>query len=302
MNPIHSIKTAIQKALRCALIFVACAFAFQAHANDVAAQQLLNKFAALNQRLNQNAFMRPIVLDSLETPNRAAGEIHAVVDYPFAVVSAALNRPDHWCDVISLHINTKYCRPEVLPGGTLLKVNIGKKTPESLENAPRIEFNYQAIEQTPRYLAIALDAKTGPMGTSNYRIELEAVALPNNKSFLHLSYSYSMNFAARFAVQTYLATVGSSKLGFTQIGGTSNNQRQYITGVRALVERNTMRYYLAIDSFLASATDEPSTRLEKRLQAWFTATERYPGQLHELDRGTYLLMKRDEYQRQQTAQ
>jgi hypothetical protein len=30
------------------------------------------------------------------------------------------------------------------------------------------------------------------LGTSNYRIGLEAVPLPDNQSFLHLTFSYSM--------------------------------------------------------------------------------------------------------------
>ena len=42
-------------------------------------------------------------------------------------------------------------------------------------------------------------------------------------------------------------------------------------------------------------------RVDKRIQAWFDATERYPKQLREMDRSTYVAMKRQEYERQQTA-
>jgi hypothetical protein len=34
------------------------------------------------------------------------------------------------------------------------------------------------------------------------------------------------------------------------------------------------------------------------MRDWFAATERYPLQLHELDRSNYLEMKRVEYQRE----
>ena len=71
--------------------------------------------------------------------------------------------------------------------------------------------------------------------------------------------------------------------------------------MRGLVERNTMRYYLAIDSFLGTGGAAPAARFEKNLQAWFTAVERYPRQLHEMDRDAYLEMKRAEYLRQQTV-
>jgi hypothetical protein len=59
-----------------------------------------------------------------------------------------------------------------------------------------------------------------------------------------------------------------------------------------------MRYYLAIDAYLDSLKAPPAQQLENRLQAWFDATERYPRQLHEVERDAYLSMKRDEVQRQ----
>jgi hypothetical protein len=63
-----------------------------------------------------------------------------------------------------------------------------------------------------------------------------------------------------------------------------------------------MRYYLAIDSYLQAATAAPQAQLEQRLQAWFTAVEGYPRQLHEIDRAAYLEMKYAENLRQQTVQ
>jgi hypothetical protein len=62
-----------------------------------------------------------------------------------------------------------------------------------------------------------------------------------------------------------------------------------------------MRYYLAIESFLGAQSAPAAERVEKSLRDWFTAIERYPRQLHEMERGEYLAMKRMEYARQQTA-
>ena len=112
--------------------------------------------------------------------------------------------------------------------------------------------------------------------------------------------TYAMNFIGRLAVHTYLGTVGRGKVGFTVIGKRADGQPDYVGGVRGLVERNTMRYYLAIDSFLGASDAVPAVRLEHRLQSWFTAVERYPRQLHEMDRAEYLEMKRAEHLRQQT--
>ena len=103
------------------------------------------------------------------------------------------------------------------------------------------------------------------------------------------------------AMQAYLATAGADKVGFTVIGKDGNGQPIYRGGVRGAVERNAMRYYLAIDAYLASLQAPADQQPEKRIQAWFNATERYARQLHEMDRGTYVAMKRGEYARQQAA-
>ena len=259
------------------------------------------KYAALEQPLQQNQFKRPLVLESTETPKRVTGDVYAVVDYPFDAVKTGLNDPDHWCDVMLLHLNTKYCHAVAGTSGTTLRVNIGKKTPEKLADATRVEFDYKVAAATPEFMEITLDAKDGPMGTSDYRILLEAVAIPNAKTFLHLTYSYAMSFTGRVAIQTYLGTIGSEKVGFTVVGKRPDGRPQYIGGMRGMVERNTMRYYLAIDTFLATAKAPPAAQPEKRFQGWFTASERYPRQLHEMDRAEYMEMKRAEHSRQQTV-
>ncbi|MDO8448629.1 MAG: hypothetical protein Q7T10_07460 [Rhodoferax sp.] len=287
--------------LKCLLLVWVAGSACAAMAKTDAVATLLAKHASLEEQLRQNQFKRPLVLDSAELPDRLKGDIYAVVDHPFGTVTAALNDPNHWCDVMLLHINVKYCHAMEGQPGTRLRVNIGKKTSELLINVARVEFNYGVAAATPQYLEIVLNAKDGPMGTSDYLIRLEAVALPNAKTFLHLTYSYAVNFAARLAMQTYLGTVARSKVGFTVTGKGADGRPQHIGGVRGVMERNTMRYYLAIDTFLGAAGAPLATRVEKRLQDWFSATEQYPRQLHEMDRGQYVDMKRAEHLRQQTV-
>ena len=100
-------------------------------------------------------------------------------------------------------------------------------------------------------------------------------------------------------MQAYLGTIGSDKVGFTVVGKQSDGQPLHVGGMRGLVERNTMRYYLAIEAFLGALSAPPQARLEKRLHDWFAAVERYPRQLHEMEQAEYLDMKRKEYLRQQ---
>ena len=261
---------------------------------------LRSKFVALKEPLEKNQFKRPLVLESQEVPSKLKGDIYAVVDYPLKKVSLELNNPDHWCDVLLLHINTKYCRAKPSPTGTIVVVNVGKKTQEELKRVAHIDFSYSAVAMSQEYFQIKLRAENGPMGTSDYTIVLEGLEIANGKSFLHLSYSYSMNFAARLAMLTYLKTIANDKMGFTVTGAGANGQVNYLGGVRGLIERNTMRYYLAIDSYLRAATTVPETaQLEYRLNNWFAATEQYPEQLHEMNKDEYLIMKRAENLRQQ---
>lgn len=287
--------------LRCLLLICSAGIACAALAESGPAAALREKSKSLEPQLRQNQFKRPLVLDSTETPNRAMGDIYAIVAYPYDVVNAGLSNPDHWCDVMLLHINIKYCHAVVGPSRTTLRVNIGKKTPQRLIDAARIDFDYSVAATTPDYLEIILNAKDGPLGTSDYRIVLEAVPLPNAKTFLHLTYSYAMNIAARMAMRGYLLTIGRDKVGFTVIGTRADGQPRYVGGMRGVVERNTMRYFLAIDSFLEAASGQPAMQAERRLQNWFTAVERYRRQLHEMDRDEYLEMKRAEYLRQQAV-
>jgi hypothetical protein len=259
------------------------------------------KYASLEHALRQNQFRRPLVLDSVETPNKLQGEVYAIVAFPMRTVTEALSHPAHWCEVMILHINTKYCHAVTDPAGTALVVNIGKKTPEELSDTARVEFRYHLSAATPNYAKVILDAKDGPLGTSNYRILVELTPLAAGRTFMHLVYSYDMNLAARLAMRAYLGTIGNDKVGFTQAGTQADGSADHIAGVRGLAERNTMRYFLAIDSYLASVGMSGAAGLDHRLQRWFDATEQYPRQLHEIDRADYLTMKHAEYLRQQTA-
>ena len=44
----------------------------------------------------------------------------------------------------------------------------------------------------------------------------------------------------------------------------------------------------------------PAAQFEKSVKDWYVATERYPRQLHEIEKNDYLEMKRREYVRQQS--
>ncbi|MGV8897674.1 MAG: hypothetical protein ACOH2B_00315 [Burkholderiaceae bacterium] len=263
------------------------------------AAALRAKYAQVRPQLHNNQFKQPLYLDSVESSSHLTADIYALVDYPFDTVNAAFNDPAHWCDVMILHLNTKYCRASADTAGSNLVIRIGKKNYQPLAQASQVKFAYRVATTTPEYFDVRLNAENGPLGTSDYRIRLETLAVQDGKTFLHLTYSYAYNFAGRLAMQAYLATIGNDKIGFTMTGKQSGGQPDYIGGVRGVVERNTMRYYLAIDAYLGGLSTAPAQQLEQRLESWFASTEQYPRQLHEVDRAAYLDMKRREYLRQQ---
>ncbi len=257
---------------------------------------------ALRDQLASNPFNRPLILESSQTSSDVKGDIFAVVPYSFEKVSAALAAPQDWCEILILHLNTKYCGIVREPRGLTLLMNVGKKINQPLDESYRISFAWRLTDQKTDYLRVLLTAESGPFSTRDYRILLEAVPLENGATFLRLSYSYGFGLTGKIAMLAYLGTVGRGKVGFSILGTGADGQPAYIDGMRGQLERNTMRYYLAIESFLGAPAATDGQPFEKRINDWFNAIERYPRQLHELEQAEYLEMKRKEYLRQQLGE
>jgi hypothetical protein len=284
---------------RALLLAAGIVMASIAHAQDAAA--LRSKHEALRDKLASNAFQRPLVLESVQALGDLRGEVYAVVEQPFGVVGPALQGMPHWCDVLMLHLNVKGCAHAGKPPAEVLSMVVGRKFDQPLEDAYKVDFAYTVPAAGADYLQVQMAAETGPLGTRNYRLMLEAVPLDARRSFLHLSYAYGYGTAARIAMQTYLATAGRDKIGFSVMGKGGDGKPTYVDGVRGVVERNTMRYYLAIEAYLGALSAAPAEQPEKRLRDWFAATERHALQLHEMEREAYLAMKRSELQRQKAG-
>lgn len=270
---------------------MACVLSVPAAAQDGTA--LKGRYTALTSRLSDNPFQRPLVLDSAEKPDRLSGDIYAVVDHPFADIGA-LASPANWCEVLMLHLNTKHCAVKGEGAAATLDVAAGRKFDQPLDQAQRVSFAWTPLAAGSDYLAVQLSAAEGPLSTRDYRIVFEAAPIAAGKTFVHLTYSYAYGTAARLAMKAYLGTLGSGKVGFTVTGRDAQGAPELIGGVRGVVERNTMRYHLAIDAFLDAPKPD---QLDRRLAAWFDGTERYARQLHEVERVDYLAMKRSEYKR-----
>jgi hypothetical protein len=265
------------------------------------ASTLKARHASLRGSLSHNQFQRPLHLESSDRSGELKGDIYALVEQPFATVGPALQGMDHWCEMLSLHMNVKSCRASTVPRRNALFLDIGRKFDQPLADAYPFEFRYSVDAYTRDYLEVSLMAAEGPFGTSRYRIVLQVTALDDGRSFLHMSYGYAYGMRARLAMRGYLSTIGRNKVGFTITGRTDDGEPVYIASTLGVIERNTMRYYLAIDAYLGALALPESERRENRLRKWYAGVEGYPLQLHELERDAYLDMKHNEQRRQSTA-
>lgn len=261
---------------------------------------LLARHDTLKGALASSPFGRPLVLESVQNANDLRGDVYAVVEQPFSTVSPALQGPAHWCELLILHLNVKGCSAGKAPAEVLGLV-VGRKFDQPLDDGYKVDFAYATAAAGADYLRVQMSAEDGPMSTHDYRLLLEAAPLDGRRTFLHMSYAYAYGTAARLGMQAYLATAGRDKIGFSITGKDGDGRPTYIGGVRGVIERNTMRYFLAIEAYLGSLAAPPAERQEKRLRDWFAATERYAPQLHEMAQDDYLAMKRHEMQRAQAG-
>ena len=266
-------------------VAVLLAWAVPVQAHD--AHALRARHAALVAALADNPFGRPVYVESSEKSGEHKGGIYAEIAQPFKRVSENLRHAAQWCEVLVLQANVKAC--EAPDASTeALSILVARKPGDPVDSAYRIDFRYGVPAARADYLHVKLDSPDGPFGTTDYRIRFEAAPLDQDRSFVHLAYSYTLRGFARIGMKMYLASSGRDKVGFSMAGRTPEGRPMYIGGVRGVVERNTMRYYLALEAYLGTLDVPAAERVEQRLRAFHAGLERYPRQLRELELAEYL--------------
>lgn len=258
------------------------------------ADSLAAAYLSVADDLRDNAFGAPIHVASGDREDLLTAEVYGIVDRPFGEVRDALSDGAAWCEFLPLSPNVKSCvhRAEQ----PLLTLYVGRKFYEPPEDVYRLDYRFGLDASEDRYLAVSLRSDSGPMGTRDYRIRLEAMPLGGG-TLLRLGWSYRSSFVSRLATSAYLSTLGRGKQGFSVIGVSESGEPVRVQGVRGIVERNAMRYYLALETFLDTRSLPAPRRFEARLANWFDETERYP-QLYEMPRDEYLDAKHRERQDQ----
>ena len=236
-----------------------------------------------------------IGLVSTEQKELLSAEVTSLLPYSYESATAALLDTANWCQFMPLHFNIKACTHEKLPDGEQLTLYSGRKGYQTPQESHPLIYRVEDRQQTGSAFKLRLHANNGPAGTSNYLIEVEALDVPEGV-LMHIRSSYRPSLSSNLLTRTYLSTLGRGKVGFT-LDNESGDGR-YVEGVRALIERNVMRYQLAVESYLATQTLPLKERREAVLTHWFRQNESYPKQLHEMDEVEYLAIKRREWRNQ----
>lgn len=264
--------------------------------------ELAGVYRQLQTVLEKNAYGIPVYIHSTDHNNSMTGSIYGIIQQPFSKLAVSISKAANWCDIAPQHLNIKACTYQVQNGKCHLNFYSGRKFYEKADDVYQLAYQFDVRQQSRDYVHIGLSADEGPAGTSRYQLDIKAIPIDQKRSFIYFSYSYHYNFITSMGMGTYLATLGSGKVGFSIIGKDEQGKPVYIDGVRGIIERNAVRYYLAIQSYLETQDIDQQARFESRISRWFDLTEQHHRQLYEMDKADYLQFKRQERQDQQRLQ
>ena len=238
-------------------------------------------------------------IKSKKAGSSVIADVYAVSGKCFDDIYKALSTPENWCEFAPLHLNVKSCTctQGVQPQITFYA---GRKFYRPPEEAYELKYRFQVTESEADRFRVKLSAEDGPHGTSDYMIVVEAVLI-GDQTLVHMGLSYTTSLVSRLATSTYLSTIGSGKVGFS-IDEHQTDHPAYVTGEKGIIERNVMRYFLALTVYLDTLHLDPAEGFNSRAAAWYDLTEQYAMQLHELDKQEYLEAKKREHQNQQELQ
>jgi hypothetical protein len=259
-------------------------------------QRFVGHYQELQEDARRGPFGLPLHLHAEEREDLVRAEVHGILDLPFRRVGPKLAEPSSWCEFIPLNLNIKACTLQVLAPETILTLYIGGKGYQLPEAAWRQEYRFQVRARQRGYVAIFLEALEGLLGTKGQRLEIEMASVLGS-TVVEFRSSYQPSAASRLLTAIYLATLGRDKIGFSR-ESSGGGPPGYVKGEQGLIERNTMRYYLLLEAFLDTQGLPGSQRFEARLNAAYDLMERFPAQLHEMEKAEYLDTKRREHENQ----
>lgn len=269
--------------------------------NAVADYASLNKrYYAIKKYLDQSQFETPIYIHSSLSKQSLKGEVYGLIHNPditFEQLGKAFANYKNWCEFIPLHLNVKACIYQRINKRRYLTFYVGRKFYQAPEDVYRVRYRFRLVTMTKGYFNVVLNAPYGPAGTSNYLLQLEVMKVEDMILFRVIS-SYTPSRRSRFGTSIYLSTKGKNKTGFTVVGVGDDGKPVYVRGIKGIIERNVIRYFLAGKAFMATRKLPYDKRYKALLQYWFLETEKYHKQLYEMSKKQYLKAKLHERQNQ----
>ncbi len=261
-------------------------------------ESLIDKYHKIEKELEKSSLTIPFYLESSVSKNASQVDIYGTIKYPFDIVENELQLPTNWCDIVLLHSNVRACTSKKVNDTWLLTLYNVKKFKDPLKDAHQMNFEYRVISQQPGFFAISLAAPEGPFSTKDHQFGLEVLPLDEDRTFIHLRYSFRYSSLGYFLMKSYFSIFGGGRIGFSVIDADSDGNPVYVGGLRGAVEGNVLRYYLTILAYMDTLKIPVEQRFEKRMSQWYDLTARYKRQLFEMEREEYLTRKRQDQESQ----
>ncbi len=262
-----------------------------------AASDLKSEYEAKAPLLATSQFGLPILMETSNQGSLLKTVIFGRLEHSYESVLDQLSNPTAWCGMMFLHLNTKACVPQTRQGSSTVTIYMGNKEYQPISEAQPLSLTFVAKIATPEGQAVKLQSEQGPYSTSDYLIIVEVAPLENCCTIIKFQLSFRTNPLIKSLANLYLNVFARKKFGFTMIGTAESGKPVYVSGMQGVLERNALRNYLAVTTFL----DTLGENRERRFETWFDATAKFD-QLKELSKSDYLKYKRMEYRQQVAAQ
>ena len=260
-------------------------------------ESLIDKYHKIEKELKKSSSAIPFYLESSMSQNGSHVDIYGTIKYPFDIVKNGLQLPTNWCDIVLLHTEVRACTYKKVNDTWLLTLYNVKKFQDPLGDAYQMKFEYRITQQLG-FFAISLSAPEGPFSTKDHQFGLEVLPLDEDRTFIHLRYSFRYSSLGYFLMKSYFSIFGGGRVGFSVTDADNDGNPVYVGGLRGAVEGNVLRYYLAILAYMDSLEIPVEQRFEKRMSQWYDLTARYKRQLFEMEREEYLTRKRQDQKSQ----
>jgi hypothetical protein len=261
-------------------------------------ESLIDKYHKIEKELEKSSLTIPFYVESSVSKNASHVDIYGTIKYPFDIVENELQLPTNWCDIILPHSNVRAFTYKKVNDTWLLTLYNVRKFKDPLKKAYQMNFEYRVIAQQPGFFAISLAARKGPFRTKDHQFGLEAIPLDEDRTFIHLRYSYRCSRFGYLLMKSYFSISGAGRIGFSVIGTDSDGNPVYVGGLRGAIEGNVLRYYLTILAYVDTLMIPVEQRFEERMSQWYDLTARYKKQLFEIEKEEYLTYKRQDQESQ----